>query len=281
MPNPDVRTIEEAFIRQYEAEVHAAYQQQGSVLRKTVRNKTNVAGKSTTFQKVGTGQAVQKTRKGKLPLMNIDHDNVEVFMEDWHAPDFIDKFDELKAQHDERKVVVDAGAWALGRKTDEMIIGNLNLTSYVTGNYSGAMGLPLVSKALKNMNLRKVPDDGKRFGALTPGAWEHFINMKQVSNAKYAGDIFPWLKGTDAIYWRKTTWQMVNDLPGENTAEAKCFIYHMTAAACATAAEITTDAGWERTHHSFFVNNSMSQGAALIDDTGVEAILINDTIDLT
>ncbi|MDP2206986.1 MAG: phage capsid protein, partial [Alphaproteobacteria bacterium] len=241
----------------------------------------NVVGKSTTFQKVGTGQAVQKTRKGKLPLMNIDHGNVEVFLEDWHAPDFIDKFDELKIEHDERKVVVDAGAWALGRKTDEMIINNLNETTMITGDYSTAFTLPLISKGLKRLNTRKVPDDGKRFAALTPGAWEHFINLKQVSNAKYAGDLFPWLKGTDAIYWRKTTWQMITGLPGEGTSQAKCFIYHQSAAACATASEISTDAGWERTYHSFFVNNSLSQGAALIDENGVEAYHIDDTVDIT
>lgn len=274
------RMVDESFVRQYEAEVHAAYQQQGSLLRNTFRQKTNVAGKSTTFQKVGTGQAVQKTRKGKLPLMNIDHGNVEIFLEDWHAPDFIDKFDELKIEHDERDVVVKAGAWALGRKTDEMIIGNLDLTPNITGDGSQSMRLSLISKALKNLNTRKVPDDGQRFAALTPGAWEHFINLEQVSNADYADKLFPWLKGTDAIYWRKTTWQMITGLPGEGTDEAKSFIWHKTAGACATASEIQTDTGWERTHHSFFVNNSMSQGAGLIDDTGVEAILFDDTVDL-
>ena len=37
-------SIENAFIKQFEAEVHLAYQQTGTKLRQTVRNKSNVVG---------------------------------------------------------------------------------------------------------------------------------------------------------------------------------------------------------------------------------------------
>lgn len=278
---PDIRQVDEAFVRQYESEVHAAYQSKGGYLRKTVRNKTNVTGESTTFQKVGTGTAAQKTRKGLVPLMNIDHSNVTCLMEDWFAADYIDKFDELKINHDERKVIVEAGAWALGRKTDEMIIGNLNLGSHITGNYSTAFTKTLASGAIKKMNLRRVPDDRQRFAALTPGSWEHFINISEVKSADYAGDLYPWLKGTEAILWRGIVWQQVPGLPGEGTSEAKNFLYHMTAAACATAADVRSAAVWEEQRYSTFVNNAMSQGAVLINNDGVEVIHVNDTVDVT
>lgn len=277
----ETKQVDNAFIRQYESEVHAAYQQRGSFIRRLVRNKTGVRGKSTTFQKVGTGQALQKTRKGKLPLMNIDHGNVELFLEDWHAPDFIDNFDELQIEHDERKVVTDAGGFALGRKTDEMLITNFDLTTKFVGDYSTALKKSLIAKAFKTLNESNVPDDGKRFAVLTPSSWEHFIDLEEVKNADYAEKLFPMLKGSEAIYWRKTTWIQSSLLPGVGTAQARCFLGHMTAAACATASEVKTDAGWERTYHSWFINSSMRQGAALIDENGLLAIHVDDTVDVT
>lgn len=45
--------VSESFIKQFEAEVHLCYQQNGSKLRNTVRYKNGVKGSSTVFQKVG------------------------------------------------------------------------------------------------------------------------------------------------------------------------------------------------------------------------------------
>ncbi|MFO0390185.1 MAG: phage capsid protein [Alphaproteobacteria bacterium] len=278
---PDIKQVDESFVRKYESEVHVAYQNKGGELRQTGRLVTGVIGESTTFQKVGTGAAVQKTRKGKLPIMNIDHSNVVCLIEDWHAPDFIDKFDQLKINHDERKVIVDSGAYALGRKSNEMIITQLGLTTNVVGDYSTAFTKALASKALRGMNLRKVPDDGMRFAALSSGSWEHFINIPEVKSADYAGELYPWLKGTEAIYWRKCVWQQIGDLPGDGTTQCKNYLWHKTAIGIAEAEGVTTDAAWEATYHSWFVNNSLSMGAILIDTDGVTEFRVNDTVDVT
>ncbi len=69
--------ISDAFVKQFESEVHMAYQRMGSKLRNTVRNKNNVKGTSTTFQKVGKGSAGTKSRHGNVPVMSIDHTPVE------------------------------------------------------------------------------------------------------------------------------------------------------------------------------------------------------------
>ena len=61
-------TIDQAFIKQFEQEVHQAYQRMGSKLRNTVRVKNGVQGSSTVFQKVGKGSASTKARHGKVPV---------------------------------------------------------------------------------------------------------------------------------------------------------------------------------------------------------------------
>ena len=106
-------TIDQAFIKQFEREVHEAYQRQGSKLRSTTRTISNVNGNTAVFQKVGKGSASTKSTHGMVPVMNLTHDNVEVTMEDYYAGDWIDRLDELKINIDERQVIANAGG---GRK---------------------------------------------------------------------------------------------------------------------------------------------------------------------
>ena len=116
-------SVDQVFVKQFEADVHLAYQQMGTKLRATVRSKSGVVGASTTFQKVGRGTASTKSRHGIVPVMNLNHEPVECVLQDYYAGDWVDALDELKTNVDERRVVASAGAYALGRKTDELIVG--------------------------------------------------------------------------------------------------------------------------------------------------------------
>ena len=55
----DKDSIESVFVKQFEADVHTAYQQMGTKLRNTVRSKSNVVGAATTFQKLDAAQPAQ------------------------------------------------------------------------------------------------------------------------------------------------------------------------------------------------------------------------------
>ena len=64
-------SIDQAFIKQFEKEVHMAYQRQGSKLRNTVRTINNVNGSSAVFQKIGKGTASTKSTHGMVPVMKL------------------------------------------------------------------------------------------------------------------------------------------------------------------------------------------------------------------
>jgi len=66
-------TIDQAFITQFETEVHLAYQRMGSKLRNTVRTVSNVSGSTARFQKIGTGSASTKSRNGQVTAMELTH----------------------------------------------------------------------------------------------------------------------------------------------------------------------------------------------------------------
>ena len=98
-------TIDTAFIKQFESEVHLAYQRMGSKLRNTVRMANNVTGSVVRFQKIGTGSASTKSRNGLVTPMELAHTTVEATMSDFYAAEYIDKLDELKTNINELSLI--------------------------------------------------------------------------------------------------------------------------------------------------------------------------------
>ncbi len=266
--------IDQAFIKQFEAEVHEAYQRQGSKLRPTVRSKTGVKGASTVFPRVGKGTAAAKARNGVVPVMNLEYSNAECFLQDYYAGEWIDHFDDLKTAIDERAVVANAGAYALGRKTDELIIAALDTaTREATGTGTGITDTDGLTRqkvllAFEMMGEADVPDDGQRYAVVGWKQWSELLQIEEFANADYVGeDDLPW-KGTQAKRWLGALWIPHSGLT--KTGQLRyCYFYHKTAVGHAAGSEVITDITWHGDRAAYFVNNMMSQGAVLIDDTGV------------
>lgn len=270
--------ITQAFVKQFEAEVHEAYQQRGNKLLNTVRQKSGVIGTSTTFQKVGKGVAGTKTRHGEVPVMNIDHTPVECVLADYYGGDWVDKLDELKTNIDERMVVANAGAYALGRKTDELIITAMSGTSTSVGTTT-ALTKNLFMSALEQLNGVDAPDMD-RFCLVAPKQWSNLMSIDEFTNSQYVGDQYPFLKGTESRKWMNVTFILHNYLPKTGNIRS-CFLYQKDAIGHAIGANVTTDISWHGDRAAHFINNMMSMGSALIDTEGCVKILVDDTADIS
>lgn len=273
------QSIDSAFIINYETEVHAAYQRMGSKLRNTVRTKPAVIGKETTFQKVGKGTAASKTRHGKVPVMNIDHTPVTCTLSDWYAGDWVDDLDLLKTNIDEMKITAQAGAYALGRKTDELII-----TAAVSGtNASAANNVGLtraqIMEAWEAHGNNDVPDDGNRFAWVSPRGWEWLLTLKEFADADFVGQEGLVWAGVTAKRWLGTLWAVHSGLPKTGNVRT-CLWYHKSAIGHAIGQDVKSDITWHGDYAAHFVNNSMSQGACLIDGTGVFELLFDESVAL-
>lgn len=278
-------TIDEAFIKQFESEVHVAYQRMGSKLRGMVRSKSNVTGESTTFQKVGKGTAGTKTRHGDVPVMNLTHSNVECSLTDYYAGDWVDKLDLLKTNIDEKQIVVNAGAYALGRKTDELIINALDTLD--TSTYSdqliaeGNTGLTFtkVMSAMEVLGDNDVPEDGQRFAIVGWKQWGELLAIDEFANSDFiSADKLPFEAQVQAKNWLGTYWIPHSALPVASDIR-KCYWFHKTAIGHGSGADVTSDITWHGDKASHFVNNMMSQGAVLIDPYGVVEIQCDETPD--
>lgn len=270
-------SVENAFTKQFEKEVHGAYQRTGSKLRNTVRVINNVKGATCVFQKVGKGTASTKSQNGMVPVMNLDHTAIEVALQDYYAGDWIDRLDELKINHDERQTVASAGAYALGRKTDEMIIAALaNAGTSVTDDTVGMTKAKLL-EAYELLGAKEVPDDGQRFCIVGVKQWSELLAIEEFSSADYVGqNELPW-QGSQAKKFLGTTFMVHSGLPIDENGVRSCFWYHRTAVGHASGADVQTDITWHGDRAAHFVNSMMSQGAGLIDGDGIVIIPCDET----
>lgn len=274
-------SIDQAFIKQFEREVHESYQRQGSKLKNTVRSITNVKGSSAVFQKVGKGTASTKSTHGMVPVMNLAHTNVECVLQDFYAGDWVDHLDELKTNIPERQVIASAGAYALGRKTDELIINALSEASVnVISDANTGLTKAKVLEAFETFGSSDIPDDGQRFAVIGWKQWSDLLQIEEFSSSDYIGaQNLPYSSMTQAKMWLGTIWVPHSGLPINASDIRSCFFYHKTALGHAAGSDVQSDITWHGDRAAHFVNNMMSQGSVLIDAEGVVVIQCDESPD--
>lgn len=271
-------SIDQAFVEMFDTEVKLDYQRQGSKIANTVRRKTGVVGKEAHFQRAGRGTAGTKARNGNVPLMNITHQRVTCTLEEYFAADFVDGVDELKIQHDERRVIVENASAALGRKADDICATAMYADA---GNNTVAGGTGLTeAKVLAEQvyyGNSSIPDDGQRYWLISPECWADLLGIPSFYNADYVGtDDLPWKGGMMAKRYASF---MFIPLEGEFFAagagggtELKTINYHGPAVGHATGSEITSRWDYVPEKASHLYNSMFSMGAKVIDDTAVRTV---------
>lgn len=275
-------TVDNSFIKEYESLAHLAYQRRGSHLRGTVRTQNNVNGESTTFQVIGKGTAGTKSRHGKVPVMNLNHTPVECTLTDHYAGEFVDKLDVLKLNISELEIASASGAWALGRKTDELLVTAIETTS----NTAAVTGATLTS-GLKQVDVHAtvtvfgnadVPDDGNRFWITGWAQWGHLMQIDAFVNSDYIGEgDRPHVGTTSAKFWNTFHFMPYSGVT-QAGGNSNNMIYHRTAVGHAIGAEIMTDITWQGLYAAHFVDNMMSQGACNIDENAIYTQNYSDTL---
>lgn len=288
-------SIDQAFIKQYEAQVHLVFQREGSYLRNTVRFRPNILGSTDTFQKVGTGTATTKARHGTITPMNQTHTAHEATLVDFYAGDWVDKLDEAKINIDERDVIAKSGAMALGRKVDSQIETLLtaantnNVTITVTS--SGAVRAGLLQMAA-NLFDNDVPNDGDVFGALGAIMWARALAIREFSSSDWVGaNGLPFTEGipTGGRFkdWMGAKWIMHTGLTGKGTATSNSYLWHKStigyaagkhAGNIAANDSVSADITWHGDRAAHFVNHMMSGGGVTIDADGIIEGQSDDTV---
>ncbi len=261
-------TIDTAFVKQFESEVHLAFQRMGAKLLNTVRRKTNITGESTTFQKIGTGTAATKSRNAQVPLANLTHTNVECSLSDYYLGEYVDKLDELKIQHDERSAVATSLSAALGRQSDQLIIDAVDGSGNATSG-TGALTKAKLEEVYEAFGNNDVPDDGQRFLLVSPQGWTDLMGINEFAQREYLPEAeLPWKGAGFSTKKFMSFTVMTHSGLTVATSVRNSLAYHRSSVGAASGAEVSIDATWQGKEQANLIVASMSQGASLIDDDG-------------
>jgi len=266
-------TIDQAFIKQFETEVHMAYQRMGSKLRNTIRS-TNVSGSTARFQKIGTGSATTKSRNGNVTPMELAHTNVEVSMSDFYAAEYIDKLDELKTNINERQAVAQSAAAALGRKTDELIVAAMDAGANSTQihNASSALEKADLLSLFETMGTADVPEDGQRYLAMSPAGYADLFAINEFASSDFVGpQNLPFAGGMTMKEFLGFKIFSTSAVAG-----GKNFAYHTTAVGIGVNSDVQTEVNYVAEKVSHLATSMMSMGSVAIDDNGIYEVLDNN-----
>jgi len=266
-------TISQAFIKQFETEVHMAYQRMGSKLRNTIRS-TNVSGSTARFQKIGTGTASTKSRNGNVTPMELAHTNVEVSMSDFYAAEYIDKLDELKTNINERSAVTQSAAAALGRKTDEIIVAAMDAGANSTQIHdaNSALGKADLLTLFETFGAADIPEDGQRYLVMSPQGFADLYNITEFASSDFVGEQnLPFAGGITMKEFLGFKIFSTNAVSG-----GKNFAYHTTAIGIGINSDVQTEINYVAEKVSHLSTSMMSMGAVAIDDNGIYEVLDNN-----
>jgi hypothetical protein len=267
-------TINNAFITQFESEVHLAYQRMGSKLRNTVRQANNVNGSTVKFQIIGKGAANTKARGADVTAMEVAHSNVTATLTDHYAPEYIDKLDELKINIDERQAVAQSAAYALGRKTDDLITAALDAgaNSTAINDTAGALVKADFLTMFETLGTADIPEDGKRFLALAPAAYADLFNITEFASSDFVGDQnLPFAGGASM-----KEFMGIKCFATSAVAGGKNFLYHSSAIGLGVGSDVQTEVNYVAEKVAHLVTAHMSMGAVVIDSDGVYEVLDNN-----
>ena len=267
-------TIDTAFIKQFETEVHMAYQRMGSKLRGTVRT-ANVTGSTVRFQKIGTAEATTKSRNGNVTPMELAHTNVEATMADFYAAEYIDKLDELKTNINERQAVAQSAAAALGRKTDSILIDAMDSGANSTQIHdtSSAVEKADLLTVFETFGSANIPEDGQRYIAMHPKGFADLFNINEFASSDFVGpQNLPFAGGMtmkEFLGFKIFSTSAV--------AAGKSMCYHTSAVGLGINSDVTTEVNYVAEKVSHLATSMMSMGAVVIDSNGIYELLDNNT----
>jgi hypothetical protein len=267
----------------YNTEWSQAYEQKMSWLRGTVQTKGDVAGNTFVFILEGDAdEAVSRGANNNIPYAGDNQDSASCTLAEYHHLARKNNFNIYSSSVDQKLSMQRRGVISTNKKTDALLLAQLDTTSYDTnGGSAAAASLALLSEGVAILDAHFVPRDGERYGLLTPMAWQQMMKVKEFSSKDWVSDQ-PFMNTTEWRIWNSVKWAVHPGLTGVGTSTAKCFVYHKYAVGHAlNKGNMTTKVGVNDEHDYSWARTTSYQGAKKLRDLGIVRIKHNDTASLS
>lgn len=258
---------------QYREEFIAGFEQNQSLLRKTVTTEANVRGTSAVFLVADSGGATAVTRglNDLIPARPSNLNQYTATLKEWHDLVRRTNFDIYTSQGDGRRIMQAETRAVLNRKIDEIIINELNTATQDTGAATTA-SLSLIMYALAILGNNSVPLDGNVSAVITPSAYAYLLQQKEFTSVDWINNK-PFSGQLTSFRWAGINFVVHPNLPGKATANEKLFVYHKNAIGHVFDTESLSIAiGRDEEQDYSFARASGYMGAKLLQNSGVVVI---------
>jgi len=265
------------------------YQSMG-VLRGTMRQRNNVKGSKATFNKMGKGEANERTAPSSdVIAMNVDHNIVEVTLKDYEASEYTDIFKQAEVLPDEVTELSTTIKGAIGRRRDQLCIDALAAGTYNSAAGNGATVLTSVGGAASGMNITKllaikewmddneVPDEGRHI-ALNANGFKTLLGETQITSSDYntvqalvRGEINTFLGFTFVRIGKRAEGGLPHDGAGTYPTTGDVvdgFAWQRDAVGEAIGIDMQTSVEWVPQKKSHLSSGDYKGNAVIIDEVG-------------
>lgn len=273
-------SISNAFVTLFDTEVKQAYQAD-AVLRNTVRLRTGVTAATHKFPKIGSGVAQVRVPQTDVTPLNVTYSQATVTLEDWIAAEYSDIFNQAKVNFDERSELVQVVSKAIGRRSDQLIIGALanSSTSLTVANSVGGsttnLNVAKLREAKRLMDTNNVPMD-ERYILIHASNLANLLSETAVTSSDFntvkalvQGDLNSFLGFNFVTIGDRSEGGLTG---GGSGADRVVYAYHKSAVGMAEGMGVRSEINYIPEKTSWLVSSMFSAGAVAIDAGGVVAI---------
>jgi hypothetical protein len=239
-----------------------------------------IKGNTATFLVADSGSATAVTRglNGLIPARPDSLTQTSATLEEWH--DLVKKsnFNIFISQGNQRAVMQKSTMGTINRKSDQLIIAQLDTATNDTGGAVTA-SLSLVLKAKTILGVNEVPFDGQICGLITPAFEAYLLQTSEFSSADYVtrkpmeGGT-AWNDQPGFYRWLGINWVVHPNLTGVGGASEKCYLFHKSAIGHAVdVAGLDTNIGYDGEQAYSWCRVSAHMGSKLLQNNGVVQML--------
>jgi len=286
------QSITNAFVQQFNRNIHVLSQQMGSKLRGLMRT-TDVNAKKAFFDVLAPTEMQQKTsRHQSAPLVESVHSRRSVDMTDWGWGDIVDNEDKIRMLISPESEIARNAVMSAGRKIDALVVAAF-IAAADEGQFggtpivfpashtiaSGAAGLSVsrVREMKRRLDSADVPDEG-RVWVISAQALEDLLEQTEATSSDYAnvkalvhGEIdtflgFKFVRLSDSI------------LPIDGSLDRSTFIFQQRMMGIALGQDIKTEMKrrpdlWGTPLN---IEVTLTGGGVRIEDAGVYRVLVRE-----
>lgn len=271
--------VNDVAIEMFDPMVKQAYQSMGFKLRGTMRERTNVVGKTAKFPKIGTGIAKQKAIQDDVEPMNLAYTRPEVTLQDWYASDYSDIFSQREINFDEMRELSEALGASIGRRADQLGLDALEASATTNTIAAGGTGFTFAKYTTLNKFFSKnnVARGIKRYIAIDAEGEEDILNEQKFTDNDFTQKrILDNGSTLDGLFMFGYNWIVFGDMdeggiPVSGSTHT-AFAWAQNAMGHAIGMDFSNEVNYIPVKTSFLVTSKYKANAVAIDDVGIVKI---------